>query len=87
MKRGQMISPIKVFHETKCLGKLCSGLHEIRAKEARENLQGTETTQITKIPLISIKTALQKLPTLRTNQKKQPPKYLKAASILRKELF
>ena len=65
-----MISPIKVFHETKCLGKLCSGLHEIRAKEALKNLQGTETTKITWIPLISIKTALQKLPALHTKSKK-----------------
>ena len=65
-----MIRPIKVFHETKCLEKLCSGLHEMRAKEVRENLQGTETTKITRIPFISIKTALQKLPTLHTKSKK-----------------
>ncbi len=69
-----MISPIKVFHETKCLGKLCSGLHEMRTKEARENLQGTETTKITRISFISIKTALQKLPKLRTKSKKAASK-------------
>ncbi len=71
-----MISPIKVFHETKCLEKLCSGLHEIRVKEARENLQGTETTKITRIPLISFKTALQKLPKLRTKSKKAASKII-----------